>query len=90
MTTCYKCGMEIPFGLECDPPCSGQDEKLTDAQIAESIQDYENKTTPIDWDKVKTIEDMKEIVRVLLIEDRIWKDSDEHEQLKRFLKDETK
>jgi hypothetical protein len=88
MNECYKCGRELPDGqVECQPVCTrnGTD-GLTDEDIADAIRNYEADTVQIDWDKVVTLEDLKLIMREVMYDDRIYKDSPAFETLKRFLK----
>jgi hypothetical protein len=90
MSECYKCGRVLSGSqVECDPPCSGEQESnFSDEQVMQAIKDYEKNTVQIDWDKVKTVDDLKEVFRNLMYDDRIHKESLAYELLKRFLKSE--
>ena len=87
MNTCYKCGREIPFGTECEAECEESPRIFTQAEIAQMIQDYERNTVSIDWDKVQTVADLKQIVRTMLCEDRVARGSIAYHELRKYLKE---
>ncbi len=87
MNNCWKCGRELPEGqVECDPPCFGNPQE-EDHDYEQAVKDYEAKTIPIDWDKVRTLEDMKLVIKTLVCEDRVFRGSEEFQILRRFLKE---
>lgn len=87
MSRCYKCQRPVREGqTECEPFCEGV--ACSDEEMERNIEEYEARTVEIDWDKVRTLEDLKLVVCELMDEARIWKDSPRFEQLKRFLKTE--
>jgi hypothetical protein len=91
MSECYKCGRQLPEDqVECDPPCFGnppEDITPTEAQIKQSLREYETNTVPIDWDTVRTVDDLKEIMRAMMFDDRVYRGSLAYTQLRRFLKE---
>jgi len=70
--SCWKCGKNIE-GSECEPSCESA-WKITTPNWA-----Y------IDWDKVKTLEDIIEIFRV--VEISVDRNHPKYQLLKRFLKE---
>lgn len=84
MSTCYKCGRELPDGqVECDGVCSTVEtpEEL-EAMDREFARDY----MEVDWAQVKTVED---VVNVLSAWDDylfVPKKHPRFESLKKYLK----
>lgn len=92
MNHCYKCQRELPEGqVECQPICEEPTYSpvFSDDEHDRMEREYLESTAPIDWDKVKTVEDVILILKHSpLVEDRVDRDSPAFEILKRFLKTE--
>jgi hypothetical protein len=64
MSTCWKCGQNLSEGqVECENGCGA--EFPTDAQVDEALRRIRANTADVDWSKVQTVEDMREILSVL-------------------------
>lgn len=92
MSTCYKCGKEIPFGAECDPPCGGPDQEAEErmrTRFAASLERFEKMQVEIDWDTIKTFEDLRELVAYFgqQMGMTITRGTPAYHKLRRFLKE---
>ena len=91
MSECYKCGRQLTDGqVECDPPCFGNPEEhvqFTDEQIIEAIRRQEAREVEIDWAKVRTFEDLKEIIQFVYDDIRVERGTPAFKALRRFLKE---
>lgn len=90
MSSCFRCGKDLPEGqTECEYGC--QAAPIDDREIREAlrrIQQRENALVAIDWDKVKTLEDLLLVMGLLFDGVKIFRDSPKAEVLKRFLKED--
>lgn len=84
---CWKCGQPTEHGAA---ECSDCELGLKPRANVEGILDDDDKieVIEIDWDKVQTFADLKEVVMTLGWCDMVVKDSEEHKKLQRFLKEE--
>jgi hypothetical protein len=87
MNTCYKCGRELASGSECEPDCQAVHQP-TDEQVQRFIEMMHRQRVEIDWDKVKTLEDLLLVHKTLFHGASVMKDTDSYAILKRFLKSE--
>lgn len=82
MNTCWKCGAETPnTDSECDK-CAFND--LTPAALQQALQKLE--WFEIDWEKVKTIEDLRQILLYFPITLHLPSESPAFFILRQFLK----
>lgn len=87
MSTCYKCGRELPSGqVECDPEC-GAANQPTDEQVRRFLEMMRRQRALIDWDKVVTPEDMMLVIKTIFSNATVLRGTEEAEKLKRFLKE---
>lgn len=88
MSQCYKCQRELPDGqTECEPFCFR--DRFSDEDHETMEREYLESTVQIDWDKIKTIQDLVLILRnSAMIEDRVPKDCPEFHLLKHLLKED--
>lgn len=81
--TCWKCGKETGTNeAECQSGCSPSSIELTNETIANPDP---LRFVPIDWDKVKSFDDLKFILESFFF--LVAKGSPQYRRLKRFLKD---
>jgi hypothetical protein len=87
MSTCWKCGRKTTEGVtECERCEMG----LSPEQLDEGrrmIKEMNENSMPLDWAKVKTLEDLILVVSVLNGGIRIWRAGPLFKTLERFLKE---
>lgn len=65
MSSCWKCGKQLPEQqTECEYGC-GKDSFPTDDQIKQAMRRQDALTVMIDWDKVQSFDDMKELLSIV-------------------------
>lgn len=85
MSSCWKCGKKVSEGqTECEYGCGKAEHDAQVQRVAALIKASE--FVPIDWDKVKTIDDFRTVLSVLHSEVRILKGSPCAIALKNFLR----
>lgn len=85
MSECYKCGQSLPEGqVECAGGCDGF-ALPTRFDDEECEREFKAAYMEVDWDQVKTLEDVIAIMRAQN-EMFVRKDSPNFEQLTKFLK----
>lgn len=89
MNTCWKCGKELPEGQtgECEYGCAAAPSFPTDAQIKEALIRQNQRTVEIDWEKLRSVEDLRVFLRCCF-GDRIYFPLGVPEAIKPFLKDQ--
>ena len=97
MSSCYKCGRELPDGnVECEYGCnqgsraieqSFNQEQASLAQKQAMAAELLKNSRPIDWSKVKTVADVVLIMSVINSGTRFMNGSAPAIALERFLKD---
>jgi hypothetical protein len=86
MSTCYKCGRELPDGqVECDPGCPTANQP-TDEQILRFMEMMRRQRAEIDWDKVTTFEEMMLVIKTIFSGASVLRGTEDYEKLKRFTK----
>lgn len=85
MSACWRCGCQLPEGkLECDSSCNST--VNTEQSYQEFLRERQQQIG-IDWSKVQTIQDLREIISFVWQDLTIRKNSIAHHALKRFLKE---
>jgi hypothetical protein len=87
VSSCYKCGKELPEGqVECEAGCHSDPSRQPTDTMAEYLEKIFRNRQRIDWAKVKTFEDMHLIMSTIFADAMLMAGSEEAIKLERFLK----
>lgn len=85
MSNCWKCGEPVaPGRTECEYGCSAS--LVREPLLPESLECFNALYCEIDWNTVKTFEDLIKVLSVIHEGEGVFSDSPYHRALKKYLR----